>query len=121
MHRYRGRSDLPPVRLKVLMSAASQAFVSIRDGESAVAVARVSVAEDWAGITSVEVDQAFRRRGLGTAITAACCAEAFRRGVKRVFLQVEAGNEAAKTLYERCGFTYSHRYRYRLAPGTAGS
>lgn len=121
MHRYRGRSDLPPVRLKVLTSAGSQAFVSIRDGESAVAVARLSVAEGWAGITSVEVDQAHRRRGLGTGITAACCAEAFLRGVKRVFLQVETGNEAAKALYERCGFTYSHRYHYRLAPGTDAS
>jgi ribosomal protein S18 acetylase RimI-like enzyme len=117
--RYRGQSDLPPVRLKVLTSARSQAFVSIRDGQAALAVARLSVAEGWAGISSVEVDQAHRRRGLGAAITAACCAEAFRRGVNRVFLQVETGNDAAKALYARCGFTYSHRYHYRIEPGTA--
>lgn len=117
MHRYRDQSGLPPVRLKVLTSAPSQAFVSLRDGATAVAVARLSLAEGWAGITSVAVDRALRRRGLGTAITAACCAEAFARGVSRVFLQVETGNEAARGLYERCGFTYSHRYHYRLAPG----
>lgn len=119
MHRYRGQSDLPPVRLKVLRSAPSQAFVSIRDGATPVAVGRVSLAGGWAGISAVEVDAAHRRRGLGAAITAACCDEAFARGVGRVFLQVETENEAARALYERCGFTYSHRYHYRLAPGPA--
>lgn len=118
VHRYRGRSDLPPVRLKVLTSAPSQAFISLREGATAVAVARLSLAGGWAGITSVEVERAQRRRGLGTAITAACCAEAFARGAHRVFLQVETGNEAAKGLYERCGFSYAHRYHYRLAPGS---
>jgi N-acetylglutamate synthase len=117
MHRYRGQSDLPPVRMKLLRSAPSQGFVSIRDGATSVAVGRVSVAEGWAGISAVEVDAMHRRRGLGTAITSACCDEAFARGVRRVFLQVETENEAARALYERCGFTYSHRYHYRLAPG----
>lgn len=119
MHAYRGQTDLPPVGLKVLTSAPSQAFISIRDGDTAVAVARMSLAEGWAGITSVHVDPAQRRRGLGTAITSVCCAEAFTRGMRRVFLQVETGNEAARRLYEQCGFAYSHRYHYRLAPGSA--
>jgi ribosomal protein S18 acetylase RimI-like enzyme len=124
IHRYRGQSDLPPVRLKVLMSADRQAFVSIRStgaaGSSgtgvAVAVGRLSLGDGWAGITAVEVDSAQRRRGLGTAITLAICAAARARGVAKIFLQVEAGNDAAKSLYERCDFTYSHRYDYRLPP-----
>ncbi|HEX6449476.1 MAG TPA: GNAT family N-acetyltransferase [Trebonia sp.] len=116
MHRYRGQSDLPPVRMKVLMSARSQAFVSVRDDGKAIAVGRLSVSDGWAGITSVEVDPACRRRGLGTAITLGICAEAVTRGADQVFLQVEAENSPAKSLYERCGFTYSHRYHYRLAP-----
>lgn len=112
-HRYRGRSDLPPVRVRVLMSAPSQAFVSVRDGGRAVAVGRLSVSDGWAGITAVEVDPGYRRRGLGTAITLGICAQATARGVRRVFLQTEAGNGAARALYERCGFGYSHRYHYR--------
>lgn len=118
MHRYRGQSDLPPVRMKVLMSADQQAFVSIRSAGTgeAVAVGRLSFGGSWAGITSVEVDAARRRGGLGTAITLGICAEALARGADKILLQVETGNDPAKLLYERCGFTYSHRYHYRLPP-----
>ena len=50
------------------------------------------------------------------ALTRAICAEAAARGARQVFLQVETGNIPARTLYERCGFRYSHRYHYRVAP-----
>jgi ribosomal protein S18 acetylase RimI-like enzyme len=129
MHRYRGQAELPPVRMKVLTSAPEQVFLSIvsgrdgnpgeerdRGGETAIAVARLSFGGGWAGITSVEVDSAQRRLGLGTTLTRACRAEAFAHGTKRVFLQVETDNEAARALYERCGFGYSHRYHYRILP-----
>jgi ribosomal protein S18 acetylase RimI-like enzyme len=114
--------------MKVLTSAPEQVFVSLvageplvagetgDDGDRAVAVARLSFGGGWAGITSVEVDPAYRRRGLGSALTAACCEHVFASGVKRVFLQVETGNEAARALYERCGFGYAHRYQYRVLP-----
>lgn len=110
----RGR---PPVRMKVLVSAPEQAFLSIREGGPAVAVARLSLGGGWAGITAVEVDPAHRRRGLGRAITGACRAEAYARGARRMFLQVETANEKARALYEKAGFTYAHRYHYRLLPG----
>jgi hypothetical protein len=29
---------------------------------------------------------------------------------------VETDNAAAQAMYERCGFGYSHRYHYRIAP-----
>ena len=64
----------------------------------------------------MEVSPAHRRRGLGSLITRAACAEALRQGVERVFLQVETANTAALALYERNGFRYSHRYHYRIAP-----
>ena len=110
------KGSSPRVVEQVLTSAPEQAFISFRGGDTAVAVARLSLAGGWAGIASVEVDPAHRRRGLGAAITGACRAEAFARGVNRVFLQVETGNDAARALYERCGFTYSHWYHYRVAP-----
>jgi ribosomal protein S18 acetylase RimI-like enzyme len=64
----------------------------------------------------VEVDAARRGAGLGTALTLAVCAEAAARGIKQVFLQVDTHNMAATPLHERCGFRYSHRYHYRVAP-----
>jgi ribosomal protein S18 acetylase RimI-like enzyme len=116
-YHYRGTDTQPPVMREVLTSAQDQAFVSIRTESEVLAIARLSIADGWAGLTAVEVNPGHRRAGLGLAITAAACAEAVRRDVGRVFLQVEAGNAAARALYERCGFRYSHRYHYRMAPG----
>jgi ribosomal protein S18 acetylase RimI-like enzyme len=101
----------------VLMSAPEQAFASIHgDAGEVLAIGRLSIADGWAGITAVEVKQARRGAGLGMALTRAICAEAAARGARRVFLQVETDNIPARTLYERCGFRYSHRYHYRVAP-----
>jgi hypothetical protein len=69
-----------------------------------------------AGITAVEVDPVYRRRGLGSTITRAVCAEAARRGADLVFLQTEATNAPARALYEALGFHPSHTYHYRIAP-----
>jgi N-acetylglutamate synthase len=115
-YHYRGADSQPPVLRDVLTSARDQAFLSIRTESGVLAIARLSIADGWAGITAVEVDPGHRRAGLGLAITAAACAEAVRRGVRRVFLQVETGNAGARALYEGCGFRYSHRYHYRMAP-----
>lgn len=119
MYHYRGQDRQPPVMRKVLASAPRQLFASIRSGRGrgdVLAIGRLSVAAGWAGITAVEVAAGQRRAGLGTALTQALCAEAARHGIKKVFLQVETGNTAARALYERCGFRYSHRYHYRVAP-----
>lgn len=112
-----GAGGQPPVARRVLRSAPWQGFTSIRRPDGAVlAIARLSVGGGWAGITAVEVSPECRRQGLGTMITRAACAEAARRGVQRMFLQVEVDNTAAQAMYERCGFRYSHRYHYRVAP-----
>jgi len=117
-YHYRGQDGLPPVSREVLMSAPEQAFASIRSagGQEVLAIGRLSIADGWAGITAVEVNPGHRRGGIGTALTLAVCAEAASRAARNVFLQVETGNTAALALYERCGFRYSHRYHYRVAP-----
>jgi ribosomal protein S18 acetylase RimI-like enzyme len=115
-YHYRGQDHLPPVARQVLTSAREQCFVSIRDGGHVLAIARLSTAGGWAGLTAVEVHPGHRREGLGAAITAAACLVAERRGIQHVFLQVEEGNAAAQALYNRLGFRYAHRYHYRVAP-----
>jgi N-acetylglutamate synthase len=116
-YHYRGAERQPPVLRDVLTSAPFQAFTSIRSGAEVLAIARLSIAGGWAGLTAVEVHSDHRRAGLGLAITSAACAEAAAQGISRVFLQVEEDNRGARALYEGCGFRYSHRYHYRLAPG----
>ena len=122
LYRYRGQ-ELPPIARTLLISAPWQAFATVRpDGPSgrAVACGRISVAgaqgEQWGAITAVEVDPACRRQGLGVAITSALAAAAADRGARRILLQVETGNAAARALYFRCGFRDSHHYHYMIAP-----
>jgi ribosomal protein S18 acetylase RimI-like enzyme len=115
-YHYRGQDHLPSVARQVLTSAPEQSFVSIRDGDEVLAIARLSIANGWAGLTAVEVDPGHRRQGLGVVITAAACAVAERRGISRAFLQVGVDNTPAQALYKRLGFRNSHRYHYRVAP-----
>jgi N-acetylglutamate synthase len=115
LYRYRGQ-DLPPIARTLLMSAPWQAFGSIRRDGRPVAVGRVSVAGDLGVLTAVEVDAAYHRQGLGTAITAGLAAAAASQGARRILLQVETGNDPARALYLRCGFAGSHRYQYMMAP-----
>jgi N-acetylglutamate synthase len=115
-YHYRGQDHLPPVARKVLTSAEEQSFVSIREDDRVLAIARLSIAGGWAGITAVEVHPDYRRQGLGAAITAAATLEAEQRGIYRGFLQVEVDNAPAQALYKRLDFRYSHRYHYRVAP-----
>jgi N-acetylglutamate synthase len=117
-YRYQG-VELPARAVRLLLSAPWQAFASLAvDGETA-AVGRVSVGAGWAGITAVDVDPRYRRRGLGTLMTWALAGKAARQGARRLFLQVEEDNLAGRALYERCGFAGVHRYHYRVGPAAA--
>jgi ribosomal protein S18 acetylase RimI-like enzyme len=115
-YHYRGQENQPPVLRAVLSSAPDQVFISIRSDANVLAIARLSLADGWAGITAVEVSATRRRAGLGAALTREAFAQAASRGVRRVFLQVAVDNQPARALYERSGFRYSHRYHYRVAP-----
>ena len=122
-YQYRG-TPLPPVARAVLVNADDPVFAAVRcePGPAPLAaVARGVLVEGWLCVTAVTVDERYRRRGLATAIMAGLGAWARERGGHSCVLQVAGGNAAARTLYERLGFTEHHRYHYRLgaepAPG----
>jgi ribosomal protein S18 acetylase RimI-like enzyme len=119
LYHYRGQQP-PPIVRRLLMSAPWQAFGSVRAAGQTIAVGRVAVAGEWAGLTAVEVHPDHRRRGLATAITAVLAAAAAARGVTGIYLQVEDGNLPARGLYRRAGFTSHHGYHYRIAPPGRG-
>ena len=50
------------------------------------------------------VDERFRGRGVGRALLEYAAALAKARGLRSVELQVNARNDGAREMYERCGF-----------------
>ena len=116
LYHYRGQ-DLPPVAVRVLMSAPAQAFISVRTttGE-ALAIGRVASARGWTGIAAVEVAPDARRRGLAQAVMAGLLAWGRDRGDRAAYLQVARANDAARALYDRLGFTDHSGYHYRIQP-----
>lgn len=69
-----------------------------------------------ADVLTVAVDRRARRAGLGRALVTRHLLDLQNRGVEALFLEVGAGNEAARRLYERAGFTIVGR-RSSYYPG----
>lgn len=114
-YRYRGGS-LPPGAREVLLAASWQRFVSVRLGGTTVAVGRVAVADAWAGVTAMTVDEGHRGRGLGTLVLDELLRAGAAEGARFGYLQVVETNLAPIALYRRRGFTPHHRYHYRTRP-----
>ncbi|MFJ3225697.1 GNAT family N-acetyltransferase [Streptomyces sp. NPDC086783] len=120
LSRYR-RKGLSDVALRVLGSGPSVWFATVpgEPGEPPAAIGRCVVDGRWAGFAAVEVDPAYRRRGLGTAVMAALARRALDEGASAAWLQVEAANAGARTLYTGMGFAAHHAYHYHRAPEAA--
>jgi len=89
----------------------------VQDGRT-VAVGVCAFAGHWASVHGMRTEKAARGQGFAGRVLAGLAAAAQARGVERVFLQVEEGNQAARSLYRRAGFTPAWRYLYwsRSAP-----
>jgi [ribosomal protein S18]-alanine N-acetyltransferase len=61
-------------------------------------------ASDQGELANLAVDPDFRRRGVGSLLLDHLLAEAGAAGLRAVFLEVRASNEAAASLYEKRGF-----------------
>jgi ribosomal-protein-alanine N-acetyltransferase len=68
-------------------------------------------------INNVAVRERYRRQGIGLNLLDRILDEGRRRGVEAAFLELRAGNTAALSLYEKCGFSLtSRRKRYYSEP-----
>lgn len=114
--RYTARGRVTPEGRRVLTGGPSVGFAQIDDGAAPLGIGRGVVVADWLGISAIEVDPAVRGRGHGKAITRALLEWGAANGARRAYLQVQAHNEPARSLYASLGFRTHHRYRYRLAP-----
>jgi len=64
---------------------------------------------DEAEILTISVMPDARRQGIGAGLLAACEAGARAAGVTRMFLEVAAGNAAARALYDGAGYHLAGR------------
>ena len=66
--------------------------------------AALVVVADEGHVTSIAVDPAHQRRGIGACLLAALCRDARARGLASMTLEVRTSNAAAISLYRRFGF-----------------
>jgi len=99
-------------RIAILGRAQGAVFASVRRGSHAVAVGVAWFAHGWMGVHGMRTAPPSRGRGFAPQILAALGFESARRGVGRIFLQVEQPNVAAQPLYTRAGFTTARSYEY---------
>lgn len=82
--------------------AGAYAFVSAEADPTGLVLCRAMGGE--AEVMTLAVPPWARRRGVAGALMAAAMDEARARGAAVMFLEVDVGNTAAVTLYERLGF-----------------
>ena len=115
LYQYRGQ-PVPAAGRQLMLSAPEQVFASIRDGARVVGVARGSLAQQWAGLTAMEVAPDYRRQGLARALIAALGEWAWQRGARSMFTQAAETNLTAQQLYLNTGFEAHHSYAYLARP-----
>lgn len=93
-----------------------QRFASIGEDGRIMAVGRAACGEGLAGIFQIMTRPEARKRGLARAIMAALLEWCGSNGGKQAYLQVEAANMAACSLYASLGFEDIYRYTYWTMP-----
>ncbi|WP_421732832.1 GNAT family N-acetyltransferase [Cellulomonas sp.] len=107
-------ADETSLRLaRTVLGGAPAIYLTATDPTGLVGVIRAAFAEDWVALSCLVVAAAARRRGLGRALTLRALDEAAQRGARKAFLQVEAENTGAGSLYSGLGFQPAERYVYR--------
>lgn len=95
-------------------------YVVARGPSTLDGYAGLAVGPDTADVMTLAVRAGRRRRGIGAALLDELLAEAARRGLREVLLEVRADNEPALRLYARAGFEQVARRRGYYPDGTDG-
>lgn len=99
-------------RVKSLSKSSSNVYASLRENGQTVSGGAGSFSHGWASVHGMRTDAAQRGRGLAGQVLSALAGAALERGCERCFLQVEANNLAAQSLYQRMGFQTVWAYAY---------
>ncbi len=100
-------------RIRVLSLATDAVYGTLVDQDGlAVAAGVMAFSHGWASVHGMRTDPLFQGLGLATQLLAGFGRHALKRSFSQVFLQVEADNERALTLYKRIGFKAQWQYSY---------
>ncbi len=109
-------ADFDPVdgahRARALARATGTCFASASVDGAVVACGALSLSHGWAGVHGMRTVAAWRGRGLAAALLRRMAQQAQAAAVQRVFLQVDAANIGAQSLYRRLGFVTAWSYAY---------
>lgn len=100
------------LRVRNLRRARGTLFASVRQDGATVPAGAGAFSHGWVSAHGMRTHPAQRGRGHAGAILATLAEEARRRGMARMFLQVEQGNHPALSLYARLGFRTTWSYDY---------
>ena len=82
----------------------SRVYVVARLGTTVVGYGGLMLVTDDGHVTTLAVDPAWHRHGLGTRLLHTLAAAAIDRGAKNLTLEVRAANHGAQALYQAFGF-----------------
>jgi len=109
-----------PWSLESFRASLARSFVRINVAEDVAGVAGYSVvwmAGEECELANLAVEPSRRGEGIGAFLLDAAMVQAAREKVQVMFLEVRAGNEAAKALYARRGFhEVGRRPKYYTKP-----
>lgn len=81
----------------------------VEEGNIPIAMTVYRVALDQADVMTIGVLPQWRRKGIAKMLVEKIIADCSELGVKKLFLEVEDGNEAGLNLYEQSGFKHISR------------
>jgi GNAT superfamily N-acetyltransferase len=106
---------------RLLHSPVPYCGVVLRNPAGEVAAcAQYALEADMVGLYDVFTAPLARGQGLSRWLCASLLAEAQARGANLAYLQVDAQNHAARSVYHRLGFVDAYAYHYRAMPSASG-
>lgn len=90
-------------------------YLVIRSDSEPVACGNLVLDQDCAGIFNMVTAASLRGRGFATAIVQVLLERAGTAGARVAYLQVDAANAPARSVYRRFGFRDRYAYWYRVA------